>query len=157
MEVKVEPMNEKTAEEILKWTYETPYDFYNNSVTEEGMNELLNGSYYSLRKDDQELLGFYCTGEAAQVPIGYEHGVYNEPLIDMGLGMNPGYTGKGSGYQFVSTIMDFIKEKSGDIPIRLTVAEFNKRAIHLYEKLGFVKEGEFSTPRAAFITMVKRA
>ncbi|WNB90948.1 GNAT family N-acetyltransferase [Bacillus sp. NEB1478] len=156
MKVSVEHMNEKTAEEILKWSYEKPYDFYDNSLTEEAMNELLNGSYYSLRKDNKELIGFYCTGEAAQVPIGNQHGVYKEQMIDMGLGMNPSHTGKGNGFQFVSTIMDFIKENNGDIPIRLTVAEFNKRAMHLYEKLGFVKDGEFSTQRAAFITMIKR-
>ena len=41
------------------------------------------------------------------------------------------------------------------LPLRLTVALFNKRAIHLYEKLGFVKAIEFSTP-TEFITMLKK-
>jgi RimJ/RimL family protein N-acetyltransferase len=37
------------------------------------------------------------------------------------------------------------------------VAKFNERAIHLYEKLGFVYENEFDTKNATFITMVKRS
>ena len=41
-------------------------------------------------------------------------------------------------------------------PIRLTVAKFNLKAIHLYEKLGFVMENEFSTDFAEFITMIKK-
>ncbi len=73
----------------------------------------------------------------------------------MGLGMNPKLVGKGSGLNFCSFILFYIEQNYKDIPIRLTVATFNHRAIHLYEKLGFVKKDAFSSDFAEFMTMVK--
>ncbi len=69
--------------------------------------------------------------------------------------MHPDYVGKGYGYEFCTFIVNYIKEKYGETPIRLSVATFNKRAIHLYEKLGFVEKDVFSTDAAEFITMIK--
>ena len=90
------------------------------------------------------------------MPIGNRFGVYIDDYVDMGLGMNPNLVGKGNGYEFCSYIMKFIEENFKGTPIRLTVAKFNQRAIHLYEKLGFILENEFSTDVAEFITMVKK-
>lgn len=45
----------------------------------------------------------------------------------------------------------------GNVPVRLTVAAFNQRAIHLYEKFGFVKEMEFAAVSVDFQTMRKGA
>jgi [ribosomal protein S18]-alanine N-acetyltransferase len=152
----IEQMNEKLANEILNWKYDKPYDFYNNEVTEEAKQELLDGTYYALVGDWKELIGFFCIGNSAQVPIGNRFGVYREDYVDMGLGMNPNFVGKGNGFDFCASIIKFVKENYQHTPIRLTVATFNQRAIHLYEKLGFVHEHEFSTDVAQFITMVKK-
>lgn len=73
----------------------------------------------------------------------------------MGLGMNPRFVGKGNGLEFCSFIINVIQKKNGKIPIRLTVANFNQRAIHVYEKLGFKKEKEFRTELAEFMTMIR--
>ncbi|MDF2788980.1 MAG: family N-acetyltransferase [Neobacillus sp.] len=48
------------------------------------------------------------------------------------------------------------EETYGLNAIRLTVAIFNQRAIHLYTKLGFVKKVEFNRDTTEFITMVKK-
>lgn len=74
----------------------------------------------------------------------------------MGLGMNPKLTGKGYGAAFTSFIINCIEENNESVPIRLTVALFNKRAIHLYKKLGFVPDNQFRTADVEFMTMVKR-
>lgn len=156
MKLIIEDMNEKMAKEVLNWKYDKPYDFYNSELTDEGMEEMLDGSYYALVNDFKELVGFFCIGETAQVPIGNQYGVYTESLVDMGLGMNPTLVGKGNGFQFCSYILNSIQQDYKSIPIRLTVAKFNQRAIYLYEKLGFVLESEFKTDFAEFITMVKK-
>lgn len=70
--------------------------------------------------------------------------------------MNPKLVGKGNGFEFCSFILRYIEEKYKGTPIRLTVAKFNQRAIHLYEKHGFVMKNKFSTGFAEFITMVKK-
>lgn len=156
MELFIENMNKKMAKEILNWKYDVPYDFYNNENTDEAMKELLDGSYYAVVDEFKELIGFFCIGENAQVPIGNRLGVYTEDLVDMGLGMNPNLVGKGNGFKFCTYIVKFIEEHHKRTSIRLTVTKFNQRAIHLYEKLGFVMENEFSTDFAEFITMIKK-
>ena len=156
MKLIMKEMNEEFAKDILNWKYEKPYDFYNNELTDEGMEELLDGSYHALVDDDKDLIGFFCIGKTAQVSIGIQYGVYKDDLIDIGLGMSPTRVGKGKGYEFCSFILKLIEEKYKSTSIRLTVATFNQRAIHLYEKLGFVIENEFNTDFAEFITMVKQ-
>ena len=156
MELNVYNMNDQFAIQILNWKYEPPYDFYNNEYSKEALEELLDSSYYALVNMENELIGFFCTGKSAQVPYGHTMGVYEEKLVDMGLGMNPLLVGEGRGTEFCSLVINLIEEKYQYTPIRLTVAKFNKRAIHLYEKIGFKGEHEFKTKRAEFITMVRR-
>lgn len=155
MKLVIEKMNKEKAEDILTWKYDKPYDFYNNELTDEDLKEWLDGTYYAL-VEDKDLIGFFCIGENAQVPVGKKIGVYSEDSIDMGLGMNPKLVGKGNGLDFCSFILFFIEKNYKDPTIRLTVAKFNHRAIHLYEKLGFVKKDEFSSDFAEFMTMVKK-
>lgn len=151
----IENMNEERAKDILSWEYEKPYDFYNNELTDENLKEILDGTYYALLNDNNQLVGFYCIGESARVHKGKKIGAYSDDSIDLGLGMNPQLVGKGNGFKFCSFILSTIEENYQEVPLRLTVAKFNQRAIHLYEKLGFVKKDEFSNDSAEFMTMVK--
>jgi [ribosomal protein S18]-alanine N-acetyltransferase len=148
-------MTEEYSKQILSWKYEAPYDFYNNEETSESLNELLENPYYAVLSHDQELVGFFCIGSAAQVPYGSTVGAYNEDLKDIGIGMNPSLTGQGFGMQFFSFILSYILETYQLESIRLTVAKFNKRAIHLYKKLGFVTKIEFTRGTTEFIMMIK--
>ena len=143
------------ANEILEWKYEAPYDFYNNEATDESVKELLETPYHAVVDEKEQLVGFFCSGCAAQVPIGSQFGAYTENLVDIGIGMNPDLTGKGNGAAFFSFVLDFIQDEFPGTHIRLTVANFNLRAIHLYEKLGFRKKMEFPRGPVDFITMVK--
>ncbi len=153
MELRVGSMDERIAKEIVLWKYERPYDFYNHELNTEEIQEKLNGSYNVLFDEKGNLFGFFCTGEAARVPIGHQYGAYNGNDVDMGLGMNPRHVGKGFGYEFCSFIINYILKHHKGVPIRLTVATFNQRAIHLYEKLGFVKKDKFVSGLTTFITM----
>ncbi|WHY00075.1 GNAT family protein [Neobacillus sp. DY30] len=158
MQLHVRNMTEDYAKQILNWKYEAPYDFYNNEETSESLNELLENPYYAVLNQDDKLIGFFCIGIAAQVPFGATVGAYNEDMKDMkdiGIGMKPAITGQGFGTQFFKFILSYIQETYHLDSIRLTVAKFNQRAIHLYTKLGFNKKVEFSRGTTEFITMVK--
>lgn len=155
MKLHVKNMDERKVVEILGWRYEAPYDFYNNEDTAEDRAELLNGSYHALTDENGQLVGFFCTGISAQVPAGYEYDMYTKDAIDMGLGLHPELTGKGGGLSFCLFILKQIEKQYPHLPVRLTVAAFNKRAIHLYEKLGFRKVNEFSTNKNDFYIMIK--
>ncbi|WP_339173922.1 GNAT family protein [Solibacillus sp. FSL R5-0691] len=155
MEVFFEKMDCEKATAILGWTYEEPYNFYNNEQTAEALEELMEGSYYTVNKNN-EVIGFFCTGESARVPSGNKFNVYKEDFIDMGVGMHPNLVGQGKGYEFCRCVIKFIEDNSPSKPLRLTVAMFNERAIRLYKKLGFVKENEFSNDVTKFMTMVRK-
>ncbi|MFB4169436.1 GNAT family N-acetyltransferase [Virgibacillus sp. JSM 102003] len=157
MQLFIKNMNEERAVEALNWRYAKPYDLYNNELTNDSLKEFLGGSYHAIVDQNNELFGYFCIGESAQVPPGRKFGAYNEDMLDVGFGMKPSFTGQGYGFEFCSFIFSYIQENNNDSPHRLTVATFNKRAIHLYEKLGFVKRTEFDTDTTSFITMVKEA
>jgi [ribosomal protein S18]-alanine N-acetyltransferase len=156
MELFVKDMTEELARQILCWTYEEPYELYNNELTDEAMKEILHNGYFAVVDNTTELVGYFCIGDSAQVPIGSLFGVYRENLIDIGIGMKPELTGKGLGYTFFSFILDQIKETFDPISVRLTVVKSNTRAIHLYQKFGFVREDEFNQETFEFITMTMK-
>jgi [ribosomal protein S18]-alanine N-acetyltransferase len=156
MKLELMEMTEEMAKEILQWRYEAPYQIYNNQLTDEGIREFLECGYKPVADDCKGLVGFYCIGKAAQVPAGNLIDAYREEMIDIGLGMKPDLTGKGFGSIFFTFILKQI-ENSLEIPIplRLTVATFNTRAIKLYENFGFKKERCFQANGVEFQTMIK--
>jgi putative acetyltransferase len=57
-----------------------------------------------------------------------------------GVAIDPSHAGQGLGQTMMLEIIDFAKAH-GYHRIELSTASFNDRALHLYEKVGFVKEG----------------
>lgn len=156
MQLFIKNMNEEFATEILNWKYPAPYDLYNNELNPDNLKEMLEDSYSIIVDENDRLVGFFCIGKSAIVPIGTEFGAYAEDLIDIGLGMKPELTGQGHGFNFFSFILENVQENYKDVSLRLTVAQFNHRAIRLYEKFRFVKIMEFSKGDIIFQTMVKK-
>lgn len=154
MELYIKKMTVTYATEILNWNYTPPYDFYNNKLSKEALDELLVNTYFAITDQNEFLVGFYCIGQAAQVPKGNEFNVYEKEMVDIGLGIRPDLTGKGIGSEFFKFILERILETTNFSILRLTVAKFNNRAIRLYENFGFKVENEFYTEHAEFITMV---
>jgi [ribosomal protein S18]-alanine N-acetyltransferase len=149
-------MTESYAKEILLWQYESPYDFYNNELTDGTLKELMNGTYVAVDDENKQLIGYYCTGISAIVPAGNGYDAYNENMIDIGLGLKPELTGAGRGERYLTFILKNIENVNIEsLPLRLTVASFNKRAIRLYEKVGFITQQSFESNGIPFQTMIK--
>jgi RimJ/RimL family protein N-acetyltransferase len=62
--------------------------------------------------------------------------------LALGLG-NPAYWGKGYGFEAAQLVLTFAFNELNLHRIQLGVFGYNKRAIALYEKLGFQKEGAY--------------
>ena len=62
-------------------------------------------------------------------------------LGTLGIGIIKAYRGQGIGYQLINKALVLAKDK-GLTRIELTVREDNKRAMELYQKLGFACEGK---------------
>ena len=142
------PMTREWAGQIQEWTYGAPYDFYNQPPSEEGIAELMT---YQAILVKHELIGFYCIGSPAQVPNSTYP--YSSNFTDIGLGLRPDLTGQGYGKSFVTYIMERAMERRK--PLRLTVASFNERAIHLYETVGFRTITSFERNGVPFQVMVR--
>ncbi|WP_096438929.1 GNAT family N-acetyltransferase [Alteribacter populi] len=155
--VKMRPLH---AEKILFWQYPEPYSIYNLEPTNECLQELINGSYFSVINQENELVGFCCTGEEARVPGGYDTGVYEKQcFLDIGIGLKPELTGMGIGEQFFKKVLQFLGDTYSTERFRLVVAAFNKRAIRLYLKTGFIEQQYFSSKvkgsNMTFLSMIK--
>jgi RimJ/RimL family protein N-acetyltransferase len=142
--MKVFSMNNEKAEIVSNWTYEEPYSIYSFDGSNECMNELMNGSYFYVLGDCEELIGYVCYGCSACVPAGFNAGAYSRnDIVDIGLGMRPDLCGKGMGLSLLKAGLDYARELFNNDKFRLTVATFNKRAVKVYERAGFSKEITF--------------
>lgn len=135
-------MDEPAAREIVDWRYEPPYTLYNMldaADAAEDIEELLDGSYFSVAAAEGALIGFFCYGQNAQVGEGIESGLYLDgTALDIGLGLRPDLTGQGHGLAFLLVGMKFAQQTYDAKRFRLSVAAFNLRAVRLYKKAGFV-------------------
>lgn len=144
MKITIKPINYEEAKQISKWIYKEPYSIYSMVESDECINELLDGSYFSVLDEKNELIGYYCFGDSAKVPTGNQYGVYDfKNIIDIGLGIKPNLCGQGIGCEFLKAGLDFARNKFSIRKFRLTVAAFNERAIKVYAKLGFEKINSF--------------
>ncbi|MCU9614898.1 GNAT family N-acetyltransferase [Caldibacillus lycopersici] len=134
-----EIMTQEQAEEIaFKWHYDGEYSFYDMEADREDLEEFIDrksrgNSVYSVMIN-KELIGFYSFHKV------------NEVTYEIGLGMRPDLTGKGEGLNFLKSGLEFAKSKLKPEKLTLSVANFNERAIKVYQKVGFKKTNIFMQP-----------
>jgi ribosomal-protein-alanine N-acetyltransferase len=120
---------------------------------------LLNPGYrYHAALDEEGVrAGYFCFGDDARVPSGEEPGLYEEDALDVGLGMRPDLIGKGMGEEFVRVGLAFARECYSPASFRLTVAAINRRAIRVYEKVGFTRTVSFTGNGREWVVMAADA
>jgi len=112
MELDIKQMNYDEAKQISNWVYKGPYSIYSMDESDDGINELLNGYYFSVSDRENNFLGYYCFGESAQVPVGKRFGVYDSnDITDVGLGIKPNLCDQGLGFDFFSSGLDFARKE----------------------------------------------
>lgn len=139
------PMTPAVAEQIAGWTYPPPYDVYNVGPDRraEAIAELLDPAhaYRAISDADTgDLIGFCCFGASAQVPGGS----YDEPALDVGIGLRPDLTGRRLGPTVIAAILEFANAVANATTFRATIAAFNARSQRAFGKVGFEKIGEFT-------------
>lgn len=128
-------MTQDEAEAIAGWRYEPPYDFYNANADHRDLAELLDSEqrsdrYFAARNAAGELIGYFGFGCEADV-------------VGVGLGLRPDLTGCGLGLSFLEEGLAFAQARFHPRRFRLSVAEFNERAIKVYERCGFSRTRSF--------------
>lgn len=95
-----------------------------------GLIEAGNPQFVAL---EGEVVVGWCDITRHQRPVFQHRG-------GLGMGLLPDYRGKGLGWALISTTLKAAKE-AGFVRVELDVYTDNARAIALYEKAGFVREG----------------
>jgi len=133
--IDITPMSQAEAEEIAGWRYVPPYDFYDVGADQRDMAELLDPAgrgdhYYSAYNPARELVGFFELRNAGDVVV-------------VGVGLRPDLTGHGLGESFFGAGLVFARGRFAPRRFKLSVAEFNARAITVYERTGFATTRSF--------------
>jgi ribosomal-protein-alanine N-acetyltransferase len=130
-------MSQEAAEAIAGWHYPEPFSFYDWVADPNDLAELLDPTargdgYFAVDDEAGELIGFFHY----KGPRG--------PRLEIGLGLHPDRTGQGLGKSFIEAGLDFGRERFAPREFTLSVASFNRRAISVYERVGFSTVRVFS-------------
>jgi [ribosomal protein S18]-alanine N-acetyltransferase len=149
-------MDKECATTICGWKYPEPYDVYN--ITESEVTQQIDYMVYDKNQfcsiyRGSELCGFISVGKDALV----KGGNYQEEAIDVGMGLKPDITGKGTGAWYVSKVVEYIISEHKPERIRVTIAEFNNRAIKVWLKNEFQIVQKFVGGRnkQAFVVLIR--
>lgn len=95
-------MNTETATRMADWQYDPPYDFYDLAADPDDLGEFIDPANWddivAVEDQDRRLVGFYEFSP-------------REETVELGLGMVPELTGQGHGVAFVSTALDYARER----------------------------------------------
>jgi len=136
MNIEFRKPTEGDAKDIALWKYEGIYSFYDNDKTEAKKQWASNihneENAFAMYNGKNELIG-NCS-------FDYDD---EDNRFMFGVQVRPNLTGKGMGTEVVAAMLNFGRETYGFKEIDLLVAKFNKRAITVYERLGFKTVDEF--------------
>ncbi|MGF1482247.1 MAG: GNAT family N-acetyltransferase [Cyanophyceae cyanobacterium] len=157
MKLTFQPFEKEYALAILQWRYPAPYDCYNfnASTFQEDLSYLLNeqNAFFAILNQQGELEGYCSFGADAQVPGGY----YRAEALDIGLGIRPDLVGRGYGKQYARTVTEYGSIRYRSKQLRVTIAEFNRRAQRVWQQLGFEQVEKFVKigTEEEFVVMLK--
>lgn len=147
--------NEEDTNEFLTWSYEGIYSFYDNNIQQEKVDSIINATNsdraFSVINEEGDLVGnceFFNVSDD------------EEEVLGIGIQMKPSFTGKGYGTEFFKAIIEQGRDRLHYNYLELAVVDFNKRAIRVYEKVGFLKKEEIKNKIRGksyrFIIMAKK-
>lgn len=127
------------AADVAGWRYEGDWSVYDLSTPI--LDDLT--SYYVV-VDGERLIGFFCTGVEARVA-----GMSEEPAtLDVGMGMNPKFVGRGHGARFGGAVLEYLAIRNPGVTLRAVVQSWNERSLRLTRQLGFQDAGELTVDQA---------
>jgi ribosomal-protein-alanine N-acetyltransferase len=156
VEFEFRPIDESSARAVLAWRYAPPYDVYNAAPGGVALAALLDpDNHYLVALRARAVVGFCCFGPDARVAGGD----YSAEALDVGAGLRPDLTGRGSGAAFLGAVVALAARHAGARRLRATVAAFNVRALQACARVGFREAGRFRRPAddGEFVILLRAA
>ncbi len=164
------PMTAEYANTIVdNWTYDGAYSIYDYANETEHMLDVTGWGkgLFAVLNQDGELIGelsieFFDENDEYIEYNDFDAETLHGKELWIGFGLKPELTGQGLGSGFVSACVEFAVKQyqyEGEY-VRLGVADFNKRAIIVYERAGFQVfahiEGEIAAKKFQVMHMRKK-
>jgi RimJ/RimL family protein N-acetyltransferase len=128
---------------IIKWRYSSPYDYYNfdADAIQEDLHYLIDAKndFWAILNLQGELEGYCSFGLDGRVPGGD----YSAEALDIGMGIRPDLVGQGRGKHYAQAVIGHGTSQYRPQQLRVTIAEFNKRAQRVWAQLGFEQVEKF--------------
>jgi ribosomal-protein-alanine N-acetyltransferase len=129
---------------IIKWRYSFPYDYYNfdADTIQEDLHYLIDAKndFWAILNLQGELEGYCSFGSDGRVTGGG----YSAEALDIGMGIRPDLVGQGRGKQYAQAVIEHgAHQYRTQQLLRVTIAEFNKRAQRVWAQLGFEQVEKF--------------
>jgi ribosomal-protein-alanine N-acetyltransferase len=128
---------------IINWHYSSPYDYYNldADTIQKNLHYLIDAKndFWAILNLQGELEGYCSFGADGQVPGGD----YSAEALDIGMGIRPDLVGQGRGKQYAQAVVQHGMSQYRVQRLRVTIAEFNKRAQRVWAQLGFEQAEKF--------------
>jgi [ribosomal protein S18]-alanine N-acetyltransferase len=124
------PLTQANAEAIALWHYPEPFSFYDWAEDPNDLAELLDpalrgDAYFAVESKASDLIGYFSFKRKGT------------GTLEIGLGLHPEHTGQGLGVAFLQAGLDYARFRFEPAQFVLSVATFNRRAITVYERVGF--------------------
>ena len=132
----IRAMSLADARTVAAWRYPEPYDFYDADADPEDLEELL-------RPDTWAPNSHFAVLDQAGGLAGFLTLDYDGSMVTVGLGLRPDLTGRGIGEEFIKTGLRHAVALFNPGRFVLQVALFNRRAIRVYERVGFAPQRVF--------------
>ncbi len=126
--------NDLVLSRLLGTSFHRPAN--ENKMTEwiAGMNKGLGEIIYAIRLiNDDSMVGIVAFGEIE----------WSNQITEIWISINGASQSKGLGTDTMNIALDYAFNEINFHRVQLTVLGYNERAIKLYEKLGFIKEGTY--------------
>ncbi len=131
--MRIEDWTEARVREVADWRYEPPYDFYDLASDPDDEAAMLD----SARAEHYRAV-LAAGGERLDAFWYFD---WPDDVVEIGIGLRPDLTGCGQGEAFLSAQLDYAAQAWQPATFRLFVADWNERAIRLYDRLGFSEVG----------------
>lgn len=132
MNLRLHSLTENHGKEISHWKREGIYSVYNLPDW-----ETMKRSGFGLTIKEKREKEFMAVVDESSSFCGFVRLRENEGKVVIAVGLKPELCGKGFGSQVMGLLIDECIKRFANMPIKLEVRSFNKRAIKCYEKVGF--------------------